>query len=126
MQQLSLTCDDVTPWERLLNVIDDAVNHLGQKEVTFKLNVNKSTLCDALKDRNDRHWRQEWTLDVLEMLRDRYTDTSNQFIKAILDAQAAVSRRYEVVSIDDAPSDAEIEAAERVLEKARKRKRRAA
>lgn len=115
MQQLSLSCDGPTPWEVLLNAIEDAVNHLGQKEVVFKLNTNKSTLSDALKDRNDRRWAQEWTLVVLEMLVNQYTETANQFAKAILDAQAAVTRRFEVVSVDEGPTDAEIEAAERVL-----------
>ena len=100
----------------------DAVTHLGLKEVTFKLNVAKSTLCDALKDRNDRRWAQEWTLVVLEMLVDLYTDTGNQFAKAILDAQALVTRRFVVVD-DEEVSAAEIAAAERVLAIARKRRR---
>lgn len=126
MQQLPLPTSDVTPWDALLNAIEDAVNHLGQKEVVFKLNTNKSTLSDALKDRNDRHWRQDWTLAVLEMLVNAYTETANQFAKAILDAQAIVTRRFEVVATDEEPSDAEIEAAQRVLDRARKRKRRAA
>lgn len=125
MQQLSLVCEDKTPWDVLLRAISDAVYHLGFKDVTFQLNVAKSTLSDALKGQNDRHWRQEWTLAVLEMLTDRYNETSNQFTKAILDATAVVTRRFEVVACDDGPTDAEIEAAERVLAAARKRKGRA-
>lgn len=124
MQQLSLTCDDRTPWDLLLGTLSDAVYHLGYKDVLFELNVNKSTLSDALRGQNDRHWRQEWTLKVLEMLVNRYSEASNQFAKAILDAQAVVTRRFEVVAIDDAPTDAEIEAAERVLAKAKKRRAR--
>lgn len=123
MQQLSLSCDGPTPWEVLLNAIEDAVNHLGQKEVVFKLNTNKSTLSDALKDRNDRHWRQEWTVAVLEMLVDQYNETANQHAKTILDALVVVTRRFEVVLVGDGPTDAEIEAAERVLAAAKRRKR---
>lgn len=123
MLQMSLPCADKTPWEVLLAAIDDAVTHLGLKEVTFKLNVAKSTLCDAMHDRNDRRWAQEWTLTVLEMLADRYSETSNQFAKAILDALAVITRRFEVVLADDEPSDAEIAAAERLLASARKRRR---
>jgi hypothetical protein len=124
MRQMALSYDDRSPWQVLLAALDDAVTHLGLKEVTFKLNVAKSTLCDALHDRNERRWAQEWTLVVLEMLSDRYSDTGNQFAKTILDAQAAVTRRFEVVSIDDGPTDEEIEAAERLLSRARKRRAR--
>lgn len=125
MQQMALDMADETPWERLRLVIDNAVHHLGLKEVVFKLNAAKSTVSDALGDKNDRHWRQEWTLTVLEMLADRYSETSNQYAKAILDAQAALTRRFEVVSIDDGPSNAEIEAAERVIAAAKRQKTRA-
>lgn len=125
MQQLSLTCNDLTPWDRLLARIEDAVQHLGLKDVTYKLNVAKSTLCDALKDRNDRRWAQEWTLVVLEMLADCYTDTANEFAKAILDAQAVVTRRFEVASKEDAMTDDEIATLERLSAKAKKHRRAA-
>jgi hypothetical protein len=126
MTQLAMNYEDVTPWEQLRHILESAVLHLGHKEVVYKLNAQKSTVSDALGDKNDRHWRQEWTITVLEMLRDRYTDTSNQFIKAILEAQAAVTRRFEVVALDDEPTDAEIEAAERLLARAKRRRKRAA
>lgn len=126
MTQTEMNYEDVTPWERLRLVIENAVMHLGQKEVVYRLNAAKSTVSDSLGDKNDRHWRQEWTLTILEMLRDRYTETANQYIKAILDAQAAVTRRFEVVALDDEPTDAEIEAAERLLARAKRRRRRAA
>lgn len=125
MRQISMSYDDRTPWARLLAALDNAVTHLGLKEVTFKLNVAKSTICDALHDRNDRRWAQEWTLEVLEMLVDRYSETSNQLARAILDEQAAVTRRFEVVAVDDGPTSEEIAAAERVLTAAKKRKRAA-
>jgi hypothetical protein len=124
MQQLPMAYDDSTPWTRLRGIVENAVNHLGQKEVTFKLNIAKSTLTDALRDRNDRGLRLEWTLAVLELLRDQYTEIANQHMLAILDALAVVTRRFEVVAINDGPSDAEIEAAERVIAEAKKRKAR--
>lgn len=125
MQQLSLPTKDLTPWDVLLGRIESAVHHLGLKEVTFRLNVAKSTLCDALKDRNERRWAHEWTLTVLEMLRDQYTDTCNQLAKEILDVEAAITKRYQVVDADEEPTPAEIEAAERVLALAKKRRRAA-
>jgi hypothetical protein len=125
VQQTALSFDDSTPWERLRLVLDNACHYLGMKEVVFRLNAAKSTVSDSLGDKNDRHWRQEWTLDVLEMLRERYTETANQFMKAILDAQAEVSRRYEVIRPDEEPTDEEIEAAQRTLAKARRKKKSA-
>lgn len=126
MLQMSMSYEDTTPWYRLLLVIEDAVNHLGQKDVVHELDIAKSTLSDALKDRNDRHWRQEWTLKVLELLANKYTDTANQYAKAILDAQALITRRFEVVALNEGPTDEEIAAAERVLDAAKKRRARSA
>lgn len=126
MQQMALSMDEQTPWDRLLLVLANAVAHLGHKEVVFRLNVAKSTVSDALGDKNDRHWRQEWTLVVLEMLADRYTETANQFAKAILDAQAAMTRRYSVVSDEDAMTEDELATLDRLTAKAKRLKRRAA
>src|SRR5689334_5824128 len=124
MRQLAMNYDDETPWEQLRLVLQNAVSHLGLKEVVFRLNAAKSTVSDALRDQNDRHWRQEWTLVVLEMLSDRYSEASNQYAKAILDAQTVITRRFEVVALDDEPTDVEIEAAERLLARAKKRRSR--
>lgn len=100
MAQLALSYDDSTPWTRLRGLIENAVNYLGQKEVVFELGIAKSTLSDALHDRNDRGWRHEWTVKVLAMLREQYTDTANEYMRAILEAEAAVTRRFEVVAAD--------------------------
>ncbi len=123
MQQLSLPAKDLTPWDVLLGCIESAVHHIGLKEVTFKLNVAKSSLCDALKDRNDRRWAQEWTLDVLEMLRVQDTDTCNQLSHAILAAQAAVTHRFGIVDKDGEPTPEDIAAAARVSAWAAKQKK---
>lgn len=127
MQQMAMVLDeDETPWAMLRLTIANAVHHLGIKEVVFKLNAAKSTVSDALGDKNDRHWRHEWTLTVLEMLANQYTETANQFAKAILDAQAAMTRRFEVVSMDEAMTDDEVATLERLTAKAKRQKRRAA
>lgn len=141
MQQLFLPSgDDRSAWERMLGVLKDAVHYLGIKDVVFKLNATHSTVSTALTfvrptdredrkgeaNKGDRHWRQEWTLVVLEMLADKYTETSNQYIKAILDAQAVVTRRFVVVSADDEPTEEELAVHARVNEKLKRQKRRAA
>lgn len=125
MLQLSLRCAEKPPWEVLLSALAAAVDHLGLKEVAFKLDVAKSTLSDAKHDRNDRRWAQEWTLVVLEMLTDQYNETSNHLAKAILEAQAAVTRRFEVVALDDEPTPEEIAAAQRVIDRAKRRRKAA-
>jgi hypothetical protein len=125
VQQTALNLNEQTPWDQLLLVIDNAVQHIGFKEVVFKLNAAKSDVSSALKDKNDRYWRQEWTLIVLEMLADRYNETSNQHAKAILDAQAAITRRFEIVSTDDAMTDDEIATLDRLSAKAKRLKRAA-
>lgn len=124
MRQLSLACDEKTGWPAVLAALDNAVTHLGLKEVTYKLDVAKSTLCDALHERNDRRWAHEWTCKVLEMLAARRTAASDQFAKAIVDAEAAITVRYVVVEDEDVTPE-EIAAAERVLAIARKRRRSA-
>jgi hypothetical protein len=58
-------------------------------------------------------------------LADNYSETNNQFAKAILDAQAVVTRRFEVIASTDGPTDAEIAALERALADAKKRRRAA-
>ena len=125
MQQLSLAAPDLTPWDVLLGRIETAVHHLGLKEVVFRLNSAKSTVCDALKDRNDRRWAQEWTVAVLEMLRDEHTDTAAQLSHAILAAQASVTKRFEVVDADNEPTAEELETCDRVNAKLKRRRRAA-
>jgi hypothetical protein len=122
MRQMLMPMDDQTPWQRLLSRLSSAVDFLGLKEVAFKLDVAASTLSGAKQDKNDRRWAQEWTLVVLEMLADRYDETANQIAKAILDEQALMTRRFEVVSRDEEPTAEEIAAAERLLLRAKKRR----
>jgi hypothetical protein len=123
MRQLSLPCDDAAGWPALLHALDDAVTYLGLKEVCYRLDVAKSTICDALHDRNDRRWAHEWTCVVLEMLAERRSEICRELARAILAPQAALAGGMAVVD-DDGPTDEEIAAAERVLEAAKKRKAR--
>jgi hypothetical protein len=120
MRQLPLSYE---PWPTLLAAIDDAVTHLGLKEVVYRLDVAKSIVCDALHDRNDRRWAQTWTLTVLGMLAERRSASSDQLAKSILDAQAVMTGRFAVVAEDEEPTAEEIAAAERVLEAAKRRRR---
>lgn len=110
--------------EDLLAALQQAVLHLGLKEVTYELDVAKSTVSEALSGNSDRRWAHEWTLTVLAMLSARHNETCDRLARNIHDAEAAVSPRFSFVERDEF-SDEEIAAAERVLAAARKRKRAA-
>src|SRR5690348_1675368 len=124
MRQMLMPLGDLKPWERLLSRLASAVDFLGLKEVAFRLDVAASTLSNAKQDKNERRWAQEWTLVVLEMLADRYDETANEIARAILDEQAAITRRFAVVLESEEPTPEEIRIAEKVL--ASRKKRRAA
>lgn len=134
MRQLPLVYKPSTAareaWLLMLESIRAAVSHLGLKEVTYETDVAKTTLSEALNERverkeGDKRWAAEWTLVVLAMLEQRHTDTCDQFASAILEAQAALSTRFVIADASDEPTDDEVAAAQRVIEKARKRKRAA-
>lgn len=129
MRQLPLSYDPahagVEAWQNELEAIRAAVNHLGVKEVTFKLDVAKSTLSEALNERNEKRWAASWTHVVLAMLASRHTDACDQLAKDIHVAQLATSLRFVVVDASDEPTPEEVAAAERVIAKVRGRKRAA-
>ncbi len=112
-------------WLVMLEALRAAVTHLGSKEVVHELDVNKSTLSEALNEKSDKRWAGEWTHIVLAMLDAQHTKSSEELAKRILDAQVALSTRFAVVDASAEPTPEEIAAAERVLAKAKARKRAA-
>lgn len=112
-------------WLVVLEAIRSAVAFLSHKEVCFVLDVSKSTLSEALNERNDKRWAGEWTAKVLRMLTQRGDDESRRLGRAILEAEAAMMPCFVVSDANDEPTPEEIAAAERVLAKVRGRKRAA-
>lgn len=112
-------------WLSMLEVIRAAVNHLGPKHVEHELDISKSTLSEALNEQRDRRWAAEWTHVVIAMLDRQHTAASDDFVRRILEAQAALSTRFVVADRCDEPTPEEVAAAERVLAKVRGRKRAA-
>lgn len=112
-------------WLAMLEAIRAAVSFLGPKDVQDELDINKTTLSEALNEQRDRRWAAEWTHIVIAMLDRQHTAAADEMVKRILEAQAALSSRYTVVDASDEPTPQEIAAAERVLAKVRSRKRAA-
>ncbi len=134
MRQLPLSYEPSTAgragWFVTLEALRAAVAHLGTKEVIYELNVQKSTFSEALGEREERkagdaRWAAEWTYVVLAMLEKRHTDTCDQLARAILESIAAMSSRFVIADASDEPTPEEIAAAERVLAKAKGRRRAA-
>src|SRR5678815_4782188 len=61
-------------WAGQLEVLRAAVAHLVAKDVADQLDINRSTLSDALKLDSDRRWAAEWTHVVKAMLAARRSD----------------------------------------------------
>lgn len=76
-------------WQAQLIVLRTAVEHLGRKEVAFELDVNGSTLSDAMNERDRKRWAAEWTHVVKAMLAMRHDDISRDLLRKIVEADTA-------------------------------------
>jgi hypothetical protein len=112
-------------WLVMLETLRAAVSHLGPKHVEHELDISKSTLSESLNEQRDRRWAGEWTHVVLAMLDRQHTPASDDLVRRILDAQAALSTRFVIADRSDEPTPEEVAAAERVIAKVRGRKRAA-
>lgn len=112
-------------WLAMLEAVRAAVNYLGPKNVTDEIDINKTTLSEALNEQRDRRWAAEWTHVVIAMLDRQHNAAADELIKRLLDAQVALSTRFIVVDASDEPTASEIEAANRVIAKVKARRRAA-
>ena len=94
-------------WQSQLDLLRAAVLHLTPKEVLDKIDVAKSTLSEALHERNDKRWAAEWTHVIKAMLAKRYDDEVAQDLLRRL-CEADVSSTPYAIS-DDQPMTAEEE-----------------
>jgi len=76
-------------WQRQLAVLRTIVEHLGRKEVAFELDVNGSTLSDALNERDRKRWAAEWTHVVKAMLSMRHDEISAKLLRELANADVA-------------------------------------
>ena len=78
-------------WQLQLAVLRAAVDHLTPKEVLDVIDVNKSTLSDALHERNEKRWAARWTHIVKAMLSKRYDEVSIDLLQRLCEADLAVT-----------------------------------
>lgn len=124
----SAAANGAESWDVELDALRSAVAHLTVKEVAHQLDVSRSAIEDALKEResdngNVKRWAGRWTHVVRAMLMQRGDEKALDLVEQILTAQT-IGTQLIVDEIDF--SDAEVEAAQRVLDAARRRKQRVA
>lgn len=76
-------------WQLELDLLRVVVAHLGHKEVAFELDINGSTLSDALHERANKRWAAEWTHIVKAMLSQRYDEPSHDLLVRLTDLGAS-------------------------------------
>lgn len=115
-------------WEHELAALSDAVTFLTVKEVAYQLDVSKSAIDDALKERKndngtEKRWASKWTHVVIAMLVQRNDPRGNDILERLLEAPT-LGTRYILDEADH--SDQQVEAAQAIVDGARRRKDRAA
>lgn len=95
MSQLAITFDPAwagrEAWQAQLEVLRAVVTHLTSKEVLDKIDVAKSTLSEALHERNDKRWAAEWTHVIKAMLARRYDEVSVDLLRKLCDFDLATT-----------------------------------
>jgi hypothetical protein len=108
-------------WLLALEALRSAVAYLGQKEVCYALDVAKSTLSEALNERNDKRIAGEWICKVAAMLAAKGDDEARRLGRAMYVAMVALMPCFTLADADDVPTAAEIAMAEKVLAKVKRR-----
>lgn len=78
-------------WQLQLDILRAAVTHLTPKEVLFELGIAKSTLSEALGEKNDKRWAAEWTHVIKAMLSQRYDEVSIELLQKLCEADVIVT-----------------------------------
>ena len=79
-------------WQRQLEAIRAAVQHLRAKEVAFVLDVGATHLSDALHERDRKVWHGRWTHVIKAMLAAQHGDeTSADLLRQIVEADVAAT-----------------------------------
>lgn len=79
-------------WQRQLEAIRAAVQHLRAKEVAFVLDVGATHLSDALHERDRKVWHGRWTHVIKAMLAAQHADeTAAELLRQIVEADVAAT-----------------------------------
>jgi hypothetical protein len=93
-------------WLRQLDALRAAVKHLGPKEVAFELDCGGTQISDALNERDRKVWHAAWTHVVKAMLAAKHDETSQDLLRAIVEADVSATP---FAIVDDAPMTPEEE-----------------
>lgn len=104
-----------------LAALNAAIEYLTRKNVIFELNVNKTTLSEALNESNDKRVAAEWLFKVLAMLTMKGDERCVQLQREILSAIMVVAPRFSLADASDEPTAEEIAIFERVSAKLKRR-----
>jgi hypothetical protein len=75
-------------YQRQLEVLRKAVEHLTRKEVAWELGVTDQALGDALFERDRKRWAAKWTHIVKAMLHVRRDDVSRNLLRLLVESDA--------------------------------------
>jgi len=119
-------------WEVERTALRDAIALLSLKEVAFQLDVNRSAISDAIDERKtensngnvtEKRWAARWTHVIRAMLMKRGDKASLDIVERLVDAHTIGTQFI----VDDPDySDEEVEAAQRVVDSAKRRRARIA
>lgn len=74
-------------WQRQLEVLRKAVEHLTRKEVAWELGVTDQALGDALFERDRKRWAAKWTHIVKAMLHMRRDEVSRNLLLLLAESE---------------------------------------
>lgn len=111
-------------WEVELDALREAVALLTAKEVCFTLDIGPSALSDATAERDRKSWPCRWKHVVCAMLLKRGDEPALDVYRRIVAAPIPDYAPFAVVDSDEDATDEEVAAAERFVERAKRRRAR--
>lgn len=114
-------------WQAELDALKTAVSLITVKELAHQLDVTRSAIDDALAERKtengtEKRWASKWTHVLCAMLMQRGDQAALDALEKIVEAHT-LGTPFIVDELDY--SDAEVEAAQRVVDNAKRRRARA-
>jgi len=127
VSQLALVYKPATTGEQLhhdeLAIIADGVACVGIKALADELGVSRQMVSDAQAERDRKRWASEWTCVLIVMLMRRADTTAVEIVRRLIEHRT-MGTPFLVIDEADAVTDAELAAAERVVERAKRNRRK--
>jgi len=106
---IAFPADDVgrQRWARAIELVRDAVAHVGIKEVAFWLDASHTHVADAIHERERKVWHAHWLFVLGALLEQRNDDVSTELR---LSLAATIAEAFGCRAIDAEPLTPEEEA----------------